>query len=242
VTALVSSELLKLRTTRTAFGFLVAVVLLTLGIGAAGFATLDVASEQDVKDTLSGAGVVSALLLVLGSVAATGEYRHGTITSSLLVCPDRLRFLTSKLLAYLLTGAGLGLVAMVVTLAVGVPWLSARDQPVDLLGAGDYISLVVQGVALAALCGALGVAVGALVRNQVAAVVGLLVYLFVLDPVLSLVSDDVAAYSPGGAIGGLGGNSPDYAIDPLPAGLVLLGWTLLLAGAAVLAERRRDVF
>ena len=240
--ALVSSELLKLRTTRTAFGFLVATVLLTLGVGAATFATIEAAGEQDLKDALAGAGLVAALLLVLGIVAATGEYRHGTITSSLLVSPDRVRFLAAKILAYLLTGAALGLVAMLVSFAVGVPWLSARDAPLELLETGDYVSLAVEGVALAALAGALGVAVGTLIRNQIAAVVGTLVYLFVLDPVLSLVSEDVAAYTPGGAISGLGGSAPDYVLDPLPAGLVLAGWTLLFAAAALLVDRRRDVF
>lgn len=242
MSALVSSELLKLRTTRTAFGFLVATVLLTLGIGAATFATITVTSRQDLEDALAGAGLLSALLLVLGIVAATGEYRHGTITSSLLASPVRARFLSAKILAYFLTGAALGLVAMLVTFAVGVPWLSARDAPVELLDFGDYLSLAVQGVALAALCGALGVAVGTLIRNQIAAVVGTLVYLFILDPVLSLVSEDAAKYTPGGAISGLGGNAPDYVLDPLPAGLVLVAWTVAFAAAALLLDRQRDVF
>lgn len=242
MSALVSSELLKLRTTRTAVGFLVATVLLTLGVGAASFATIEATSEQDLRDALAGAGFVAALLLVLGIVAATGEYRHGTITSSLLASPERVRFLAAKVLAYLLTGASLGLVAMLVTLAVGVPWLSARDQPIELLQTADYFALVGEGVAVAGLCGALGVAVGTLIRNQIAAVVGTLVYLFILDPVLSLVSEDVAKYTPGGGISGLGGNAPDYVLDPLPAGLVLAGWTLLFAVAALLVDRERDVF
>ena len=101
MTALLSSELLKLRTTRTAFGFLVATVLLTVGIGAATFATITVTGKEDLEDALAGAGFVSALLLVLGIVAATGEYRHGTITSSLLASPVRTRFLSAKVLAYL---------------------------------------------------------------------------------------------------------------------------------------------
>ncbi len=242
MSALVSSELLKLRTTRTAFGFLVATVLLTVGIGAATFATITVTGKEDLEDALAGAGFVSALLLVLGIVAATGEYRHGTITSSLLASPVRTRFLSAKVLAYLLTGAALGLVAMLVTFALGVPWLSARDAPIELLDFSDYVALAAQGVVLAALCGALGVAVGTLIRNQIAAVVGALVYLFILDPVLSLVSEDVAKYTPGGAISGLGGNAPDYVLDPLPAGLVLVGWTLVFGVAALLVDRRRDVF
>jgi hypothetical protein len=70
---------------------------------------------------------------------------------------------------------------MAVTIAAGVPWLSARDAPLELLDAGDYLSLTAQGIAAAALSGAIGVGIGAIVRNQVAAVVGALVYLFVLE-------------------------------------------------------------
>ena len=57
MSALVSSELLKLRTTRTAFGFLVATVLLTVGIGAATFATITVTGKEDLEDALAGRGI-----------------------------------------------------------------------------------------------------------------------------------------------------------------------------------------
>jgi ABC-2 type transport system permease protein len=239
--ALVSAESLKLRTTRTAYGFLAATVLLTLAIQVAVLATSDFRVEQDLKDVLSGAGVLSALLLILGIVGTTGEYRHGTITSALLSEPRRWRLVTGKLLAYLLAGALLGAAAMVAAFAVGIPWLSAKDAPLELLDAGDYVELVVRGVALAALSGALGVAIGAIVRNQVAAVVGTLVYLFVLEPVLTLISDDLFKFTIGGAQGALGGNAGTDVLDPLAGGLVLAGWTLLFALVAMLLEERRDV-
>ena len=239
--SLVSAEFLKLRTTRTAYGFLAATVLLTLGAQAATFATADLSTKEDVEQALSGAGVAAALLLVLGIVATTGEHRHGTITSSLLASPDRRRLVAAKLIAYLVTGALLGAAAMIVTIAVGVPWLSDRNAPLDLLGAGDYLELSAQGIAAAALSGAIGVGIGAIVRNQVAAVVGALVYLFILEPLVGVLSERVAAFTIGGTQGALTGAPMDDALGPLAAAFVLAAWALALAAVGAEVEERRDV-
>jgi ABC-2 type transport system permease protein len=239
--ALVSAEFLKLRTTRTAYGFLAAIVLLTLGVVAATSATSDVRTKDDLEGVLSATGIAAVLLLVLGIIATTGEHRHGTITSSLLASPDRRQLIGAKLLAYLVTGALLGAAAVVATVAVGVPWLSARDAPLELLGAGDYLELFAKGVAAAALSGAIGVGVGAVVRNQVAAVVGTLIYLFVLEPVVGVLSTEVSAFTIGGTTGTLSGEPPDDALGSLAAGLVLAAWALALGLVGAEAEERRDV-
>jgi ABC-2 type transport system permease protein len=241
VSSLVSAEFLKLRTTRTADGFLAAIVLLTLGVVAANSANVELRTKQDVVEALSGAGIAAALLLVLGIVATTGEHRHGTITSSLLASPDRRRLIGAKVIAYLITGALLGLAAVIATLAVAVPWLAARDAPLDLLGAGDYLGLFAKGVAVAALSGAVGVGIGAIVRNQVAAVVGTLIYLFVLEPVIGVISSGAAAYTLGGSQSSLTAAPVDDALAPVPGGLVLAAWALALAVAGAELEERRDV-
>jgi ABC-2 type transport system permease protein len=241
VSSLVSAEFLKLRTTRTAYGFLAAIVLLTLGVVAANSANVDLRTKEDLVEALSGAGIAAALLLVLGIVATTGEHRHGTITSSLLASPDRRRLVGAKVIAYFLTGALLGIAAVLATFAVAVPWLSARDAPLDLLDAGDYLGLFVEGVAVSALSGAVGVGIGAIVRNQVAAVVGTLIYLFVLEPVIGVVSSDVAAYTIGGSQSALTAAPIEDALDPLVGGLVLAAWALGLSVAGAELEERRDV-
>jgi ABC-2 type transport system permease protein len=241
VSSLVSAEFLKLRTTRTAYGFLAAIVLLTLGVVAANSANVELRTKQDVVEALSGADIAAALLLVLGIVATTGEHRHGTITSSLLASPDRRRLIGAKVIAYLVTGALLGLDAVIATLAVAVPWLAARDAPLDLLGAGDYLGLFAKGVAVAALSGAVGVGIGAIVRNQVAAVVGTLIYLFVLEPVIGVISSGAAAYTLGGSQSSLTAAPVDDALAPVPGGLVLAAWALALAVAGAELEERRDV-
>jgi ABC-2 type transport system permease protein len=241
MSSLVSAEFLKLRTTRTAYGFLAAIVLLTLGVVAANSANVDLRTKEDLEEALSGAGIAAALLLVLGIVATTGEHRHGTITSSLLASPDRRRLVGAKTIAYLLTGALLGVAAVLATFAVAVPWLAARDAPLDLLDAGDYLGLFAEGVAVSALSGAIGVGIGAIVRNQVAAVVGTLIYLFVLEPVIGVISSDVAAYTIGGSQSALTAAPVEDALDPFAAGLVLAAWALALGLAGAELEERRDV-
>jgi ABC-2 type transport system permease protein len=241
VRPLVSAELLKLRTTRTAFWFLVAIVLLTLAVDAANFATTDFHGEEDLETALNGAGIAAALIMILGIVGTTGEYRHGTITSALLATPERRRVVAAKLVAYLISGVVLALAAIVVTFAVGIPWLSARDAPLDQLEAADYLGLVAGGTAVAGLSGAIGVAIGAIVRNQVAAVVGTLVYLFILEPVAGLVSSEVAAYLMGNTQNALAGGELEDSLDQVPAGFVLTGWVLLLGWLGALLEEQRDV-
>jgi ABC-2 type transport system permease protein len=241
MSALVGAEFLKLRTTRTAYGFLAAIVLLTLAVVAVNSANVDLRTKDDLEEALSGAGIAAALLLVLGIVATTGEHRHGTITSSLLASPNRRRLVGAKLLAYLLTGALLGIAAVLATFAVAIPWLSARDAPLDLLDAGDYLELFAEGVAVSALSGAIGVGIGAIVRNQVAAVVGTLIYLFVLEPVIGLLSTSVAAFTIGGSQSALTAAPVEDALDPLAGGLVLAAWALALAVVGAELEERRDV-
>ena len=241
MSALVGAELLKLRTTRTAFWFLVAIVLLTLAVDAVNFATTDFHGKHDVEIAFSGAGIAAALLMILGIVGTTGEHRHGTITSAFLATPERRRVVAAKVVAYLITGALLGAASVAVSFAVGIPWLSARDAPLELLDAGDYLGLAASGIAVAALSGAVGVGIGAIVRNQVAAVVGTLLYLFLLEPVAGLVNSEVAAYLVGNTQNSLAGGDLEDSLDRLPAGLVLAGWVLLLGWLGIVFEEQRDV-
>jgi ABC-2 type transport system permease protein len=142
----------------------------------------------------------------------------------------------------MIAGTVLGSATLAVTFAVGIPWLSARNVAVDLLGPGDYLELIARGIALAALSGALGVGIGAIVRNQVAAVVGTLLYLFILEPVVILVSSDVAAFTVGQAQTALGsGDIGDDGLEAIPGGLVVTGWVLLLGWLGALLEEQRDV-
>jgi ABC-type transport system involved in multi-copper enzyme maturation permease subunit len=239
MTGLLRSELIKLRTTRTAMGFAIAALLLVLASVLLQTLLGDPQSVEDKRSVIGGAGAVTAVLLVFGAVGATGEHRHGTITPALLIAPDRVRVTVAKLLGYALAGAVVALLVQVLAVGLGLALMSGQSGP-DL-SVQDILEVSAGGIAACALMAALGVGIGALVRNQVAAVVGALVYVFILESVIAGVASKVYAYTIGGTSGVLSGMTGDELLSPWLAALVLFGWTVAVGAAAVLADRARDV-
>jgi ABC-2 type transport system permease protein len=242
VTRLVFAELLKLRTTRTfwwlagsAVGLVLLIVVLSLALDDS------LRSPSDVRSLLSTAGISGLLTLVLGVVVGAGEYRHGTIASTLLVTPQRLRAVSATVIACFLGGLAIGVLATGLTALIALPWLNAKDAV--LPSAGDSLEIFAGGAAYAALAAALGAAFGALLRNQVAAVVIVLVLIFVVDPALSALVEDVAQFTLSGlGIAMSGGDGGDT--DVLPLGVAALVWalyTVILAALAAMLTARRDI-
>ena len=98
------------------------------------------------------------------------------------------------------------------------------------------------GSLLAAACSAIiGVAAGALVRNQVAGVVGALMLALVIGPLLHAIDDATVGYTPFGAATLVAGDPAGGALSWGGAALMLAAWTATLLLAAVAVERRRDL-
>jgi ABC-2 type transport system permease protein len=239
---LVLAELLKFRTTRTfwglagsALGLVLLIVILTLAIDD------HLNTEQDVRDLLSTAGIYGLMTLILGVVAGAGEYRHGTIAWTLLVTPNRLRAVGGGVIACFLGGLAIGVVVASCVTAVALPWLSAKDAV--LPPTGDLLKILLGGVLYAALAAALGSAFGQLLRNQVAGVVIVLVLIFVVDPVIAGLLENVGQFTLTGlGIAMSGGDNGDT--DVLPLGVAALVWALytaLFTALAVIFTSRRDI-
>jgi ABC-2 type transport system permease protein len=247
MTDLFASELLKLRTIRTTWW----VALLALGLVAltvvGQLAGDDIRTENDLRAVVSNSGVAGLLMIVLGVVGSAGEYRHGTITSTFLVIPSRSRVMIVKALAYAAVALLVAIVASALTLAITVPWLSGEGDSLSSfgLGAGEVAGIVVGCSAYAAIAAMLGVGVGALMRSQVAAVVTVLGFLLVLDPVLAALIHGYGRFGLSGlaiALSGGTGKDADYALfSPLLAGLVFLVEAAIVIGVAALLTERRDV-
>ena len=90
----------------------------------------------------------------------TGEWRHRTITGTVLAAPDRLRLLAAKAISYAVAGVVLSLLVTVATMLVGTLILAGRGEAT--LGAGGLADVLWRNLAVAALLGPLGVAFGAL--------------------------------------------------------------------------------
>jgi ABC-2 type transport system permease protein len=244
VTRVVAAELLKLRTARTFYGLAgAALALVMLAVVLPLALNDDFTTEDDVRSVLSSAGASGLMMLILGVVASAGEYRHGTIAWTLLVTPERLRVAAGQALACAVAGAAVVTVAGLLTAVVALPWLGARDAP--SLSAGEVVGIFAGGILYGALAGAFGAGLGALLRNQVAAVVLVLVLLFVLDPALIALVDGYDRFSLSGLGTSIsGGSEQDVEGDLLPfwaSVLVWAGYTAVLVGAAALLTSRRDI-
>jgi len=246
MTALLHAELLKLRTTRTFVGLTAAAVatstLLTVLVSV-----LTEPTRGSVVLDVFNSDTSGLFILVLAVVGLTGEWRHRTIAGALLATPDRVRFLAAKTLAYAAAGLVLSLLVAVAVTASGLAILSYRDLP--LPDAGVLAAQLARNAMVSALLGALGVAVGALVRSQVVAIVGVLVLTFVVEPALLGLVPDVGRFGPFVALPVAASDVPPEAagmgdvdlLAPVLGVLGMLAWigAVFAAGAALL--RRRDV-
>jgi ABC-2 type transport system permease protein len=243
-----ASELLKLRTTRTFYALVASAVLATLALSVLGailgrWAPTDTPPGED----LVGAAFFGLLFaLVLGLLAVTTEFRHGTIAPTLLAVPGRERLIAAKVAAHLLAGFVLGLVAVLLDLIVVEAILATRDVESGT-SLGEALRWSAGTAAAAALLAGIGVGIGAMIRNQVGALVGGFAWLFVIEPLLTGIpgiGDEVARFGIGGLIDALDGSGASGASDLLgqfPAGLVLAAYVAIAAAVAAALLRRRDV-
>ena len=243
MTALLQAELLKLRTTRTFFALagsalgLSLVVLLLITLLGSDF------SERDVRAAFA-FDFTGLFIALLGAIGMAGEWRHRTITSAVLAAPDRIKLISAKAISYAIAGIVVSLVVTLSLIVVGTIILSIRDE--TTLDAATLLDILWRNLVVAAYFGALGVAVGAIVRNQIAAIIGLLVFSFMLEPTLFAFAPDVAKFSPlGGAPSGIVNASFDEDENTyLQAGvaaLVMCGWVTVLFAAGASLLRRRDL-
>jgi hypothetical protein len=247
MTRLVSAELRKLRTTRTAP---VVLALTTAGAAALTVLVLQLAGRPG-QPVLGGdalgqlvlvpEGPLTLAALILGAVAMAGEFRHATATSAFLVTPARGRVVAAKVAALAVTGLAMVAAATAVVLAISLPWLRADGVEVALADAG--LAAQVAGLAAeVALYAVLGVALGALFRNQVAAViVGLLWLQGVEGALLGVLGrPGLARWLPEGAASALTAPAAD-ALPMWAGGLVFAAYCLVLALAGGRLVVRRDL-
>jgi hypothetical protein len=190
--------------------------------------------------------------LVIGALSVTGEFRHQTITPTLLAEPRRGRVLGAKLVLGAVLGAAYGVIGTAAAVLGALPFLLTKGDGAFLDDRGVLVDLLFSVVALAIWC-VIGVGLGALLTNQVAAVVVILAFTQFVEPILrfGLVAIDplagVQKFLPGAAAEALAGSSL-YGSTGM-VGLLDRGWgaLVLLAYAALFAvlgrflTLRRDI-
>jgi ABC-2 type transport system permease protein len=191
--------------------------------------------------------------VIVGALAMTGEFRHLTITPTLLAEPRRTVVLAAKMVSSVVVGLLFGLVGTLATVGAGAGTLV-------LLGEDPQLTepIVLRSAALSVLAltvwTVVGVGFGTLLTNQVAVIVVLLAFTQFVEPILRLVlgqldwSEDIARFLPGAAGEAITGAS-FYASGGIGPGLlssaeglaVLLAYAVGFAVLGRLVSLRRDI-
>jgi len=247
---LVRAEWTKLLTTRVWIGLLLGACLMVgafatlftafAGNDDSGIAPVGTATYEQLALAVSANATI--LFIVLGIIGTTQEYRHRTATPTFLASPHRGRVVIAKLLAYVAAAAPMALVVIAVDVLVVTVYAGAKGAAPSLTG--DNLRVLVGAWAALVIYTVIGVGVGALLRNQVGAIVGALVYLFVVEGIISSIPATQGAYKwlPGGALEAMTAtfNQTDL-LSAWQGGLLLLVYGVAAAVLGTVLAVRRDV-
>jgi len=246
---LVCAEFRKLTTVRTTW-IITAVGLFLVALTAGLFLFQEdltgpfTGTDGELAALVDQIGGNSVIVLVIALLVMTTEFRHGTIGRTLQVTPSRTTVLTAKLLIGVIYGLLFflaGLVVVVVLVVISGEDVSLGEQTAASLWQGPV------GLGLTAM---FGVAVGALVRNQVVAITVTLVYVFVGETIFNQFFPEIARWLPFQALNAVFlsdeamANMPEGMLSPLdpPVGLIVfVGYVTVFAAAAIVLMRKRDV-
>ena len=237
--SLLRSEWIKLRATRSTW-WLLGGALVAEGTYAGLTSSLISAKElrDEPEPILAGSAIGMLLVLVLGVLVATGEYRHGLVNSTFLVTPKRERVVLAKLGAGALVGLAAALLLIGINALLAVPVLSSKDA----LPPGDDILSIYLGVGVGIVLSCVfGVALGTLLSNQVVAVVVALALFFVLRNV-ALLLGSAGGFFPAEALTALQGSSDEEdLLSQVAGGFVFFGYCLVLSVAGIFVTQRRQI-
>jgi ABC-2 type transport system permease protein len=252
VKALLDAELLKMRSTRAnALLVLATLVLavLTVATSVPGVMEENSSISLDDPDLLAmmvgnGFGAPQVLMTLLGVLAFTQEFRYGTVTSTYLGEPRRMRVLVAKGLSLALASVVITILTLVVTLTLSIALIGSQDGNVTV--AAQFWQTVAAGFVVMAAYGVAGVAIGALIPNQIAAVVGVLIWMLAIEQMVIPLLPDVGRWLPFGAASSLLQLGPSYGLDGVflsapMGGLLLAAYTAAAVALALVVTPRRDV-
>ena len=250
--ALLDAELLKMRSTRaTALLVLATLVLAVLTVATMVPGVIEENSPISLDDAGllaivvgTGFGAPQVLMTLLGVLAVTQEFRYGTVTATYLGEPRRMRVLVAKGLSLALASVVITTLTLAVTVTLSIALIRSQDG--DVTVAAQFWQTVAAGFVVMAAYGVVGVAIGALVPNQIAAVVGVLIWMLAVEQMVIPLLPEVGRWMPFAAASSLMQLGPSYGFDdqllsvPM-GGLVLVGYTAAAVVLALGITPKRDV-
>jgi ABC-2 type transport system permease protein len=194
--SLVRSEFTKLRSVRSTYWTLLAMIIVSVGIGAlfsAGDASrvsgavsaadraaaLAHARGFDVTGSLIGLLIGQLVIAVLGALTMTSEYSTGMIRTSLTAAPRRGTVYAAKAIVFGAVALVAGLVTSFASFFVGQMILSGVHAGTSL-GQPGVLRAVIGGGLFLVVCGLLSYGLGGVIRHTAGAIAAAIGLLFVL--------------------------------------------------------------
>ena len=198
----------------------------------------------------AGLSIAYLLTLTIGVMSIGSEYRHMTITSTFLATPKRVHVMVAKVTSLLGIGVFYGLVFLIGSVGVGATTIAIKGYS-PLPEAGTIARTLALSLLVLGLWALIGLGVGILIPNQVAAIliaVGAAWIVFPLGGVLlGFVSwgRSIVPYLPSEAtsamVGALNSNTNVELLSWWAGALVLVAYAAVMAGIGSLLTVRRDV-
>jgi ABC-type transport system involved in multi-copper enzyme maturation permease subunit len=249
----IASEWLKLRSVRSTYALLGALVLLLAGawaVDTAMVAAWDAAppAEKATFDTANMAVVVvplaQFLLAILAALVMTSEYRTGSIGLTLTAVPDRRRLLAAKaVLTGLVTAVAGGVVVLASTL-LSLQAAGARPAPLKpFTSAADALAFGLSMEASLLVAALVGLGLGAVIRSSAGAVAAVTGLLFIAPVAAAYLPDPWNRRMSGVLLGTLADQLAGHAgalLAPAAAAALLCLYLVAALGAGALVLTRRD--
>lgn len=247
---LVKAEFRKLTTTQVWFWLLLASIAVTALLVIVQLATRpDPDIQNNVTDIFTAGQTAYIGSFVLGILSVTTEFRYQTITPTFLATPSRWALITAKLLTYALVGALYAVACVATTVVIAVPWLSSKG--IQYSWGSDHVARALIAIfVIVILYALLGLGVGAFLRNQIVAVTVGVLYLLIIENLLSVIPYVRSAYPylPGGGAAAIirshasYGPQGTYHVFATAGGVaVLVVWALVLSLAGAGLTMNRDI-
>jgi ABC-type transport system involved in multi-copper enzyme maturation permease subunit len=247
------SEFTKIRSTRSTYWTLFALIVVCIGIGAlasAGTAShpngVSRASFDATQQSLAGLYVGQLVIAALGALTITSEYATGMIRTSLAVQPRRGVVFAAKGVVFAVVTLITGLVASFGSFFVGQAILSPHHLSATL-GQPNVLRAVIGGALFLTACGMLAYGLGAILRHTAAAVSAAIGLLFVLTVLVQFLpsswQNSLDKWMPALAGSQIWATKVTEGAHQFPAWggfAVLAGWAAVAILAGLVLFRTRD--